>query len=148
VFKLADLKTVNGSPVRLNPNPATNPNSWRADADAIQQNIRKFQNILMRNGRYQNDSNGNPIEDKFRGFQLHFALLPDDRGFSGAMLGQNRLFGQISAWNYRVKSFKAKIQSVGGRQVSEIRPIEFYFAQAGTTSNVDFFERARGVDGA
>ena len=59
------------------------------------------------------------------------------------MMGQDLLFGEISTRNYRVRSFKVEIRQGVGRQVSAIRPLEFYFAQAGTTSNIDFFERPK-----
>ncbi len=143
VFGFPDLKILNGQNVRLDLNPSSNaggPVGARADAAAMAQNVRRFQNILLRNGRFRVE-NGVPIQDKFRGFQIRFSLLPDNRGFSGGMNG-DLLFGAISTWNYRVKSFKVKIKPLAGKTITQIRPIEFYFAQAGTTSNVDFFERA------
>src|ERR1035441_6475494 len=56
VFKLADIKMVNNKPVRLDRKPGTNPAGLagaRADEAARNDNIRKFQNILMRGGAVQ-----------------------------------------------------------------------------------------------
>jgi len=145
VYGFADFKTVNGQLVPRDPNPSSNPTGYADDQAAIDQNIRKFQNVLLRNGRYMLDVNNIPIMDRFRGFQIAFSIQPDNRGRNG----KDKLFGPVLAWNYRIKSFKLKLISVPGKQVSGQpgQQLQFYFAQAGTTSNVDFFERAKGAGG-
>ena len=90
------------------------------------------------------DQNGSEIRDRFRGFQISFSVQPDNRGRNGI----DRLFGTISTWNYRLSYFKLKLVTVPKRQISARPLLQFYFAEAGTTLNVDFFERAKGPGGS
>jgi hypothetical protein len=144
VYQFADFKTVSGQLIPLDPNATSNPMGFAEDQAKIDENIRKFQNVLLRNGRYMPDLNGLPIPDRFRGFQIKFSLQPDNRGRNG----KDKLFGTILAWNYRIKSFKLKLISVGGKRITAQPSLQFYFAQAGTTSNVEFFERPNGPGGS
>jgi hypothetical protein len=54
------------------------------------------------------------------------------------------LFGNVTAWNYRLQTFKLKVIPVEGRTVFSQPTTPFLFAQAGVIENVDFFESRSG----
>ena len=138
VFGLADVKTVGGKTKPLDTNPATNLD-YEKDKEARQENIHRFQNILINNGLFKDDDPGKP-----RGFLLSFPLRYHQNGFTDFRLGNTRLFGEMNAWNYRLASFKVKILNLPGKRVFPSSSVGLYFAQAGTVENIDFFERLSG----
>ena len=139
VFGLADVKTVDGWTRPLDMRPTDNPD-YEEDHDARLRNIQRFQNILLNHGLYKTAESPKPT-----GFVIGFPLRYYDNGFTRGKLGNTRLFGDVNAWNYRLKKVRVRFVPLLGRNVlPPSRTVSIYIAQAGVIENIDFFERGRG----
>jgi hypothetical protein len=143
IFGLPDVKTVNGTIVPLDTNPFSNPD-YQNDVAIHDNNVRRFKNLLLNNGRYYYNGQGQ-FGDKFYGFLLEMPLSYYGVRFSNTPYpGVANLFGDINAWNFRVTSFAVKVVPVAGKTVFTRASTAIIFAQKGLISNIDFFERNTG----
>jgi hypothetical protein len=144
VFAYADVKTVGGTITPIDTNPFTNPSGYQDDQAIHDNNVRRFKNLLLNHGLYFYNQNNQPSV-KYRGFLLPFHLSYYDVGFTSGRLGVGNLFGQITAWNFRVDKFKVKVVPASGKSVfTGESSVPIIFAQSGLVSDIDFFERNSG----
>ena len=137
VFGLADVKTVNGGGTV----PLNCPGS-EEDCRRVDDNRRRFQNILINNGLFSGSLSGSQDAAPPTGFLLRFPL-----GLHQIDRLENPLFPDTGAWNHRVGGIRARIVPVPQKQVVDQRfeqdVLNIIFAQGGISEYLDFSERSR-----
>ena len=139
VLGLPDVKTVDGG-VTV---PLNCPES-EEDCREIDDNRRRFQNILINNGLFV-ESPEQAGAAKPTGFLLRFPL-----GLHQTDRRANPLFRDSGAWNHRVGGIRARIMPIPAKnvvdQLFEQDDLDIIFAQGGVSEYVDFSERSKAPD--